>query len=100
MISYIGILDLCMELNVKFYFCDIAMKFLNIEESEFIEGLNIKALPLYHIINVHKDNKTFYITLFGGLCPSINVFIFTQLFLPFQSFLQQLQTLNEELVLY
>ena len=61
MISYIGILDLCMELNVKFYFCDTAMKFLNIEESEFIEGLNIKALPLYHIINVHKDNKTFFI---------------------------------------
>ncbi|MBF95933.1 MAG: hypothetical protein CMJ13_01750 [Pelagibacterales bacterium] len=61
MTSYTEVLKLCDSLNVKFFFCDTAVKFLNIKKIDFMESMNIKPMPLYRIVNKHKNNKTFFI---------------------------------------
>ena len=61
MTSYIEVLKLCNALNVKFFFCDTAIKFLNINKVDFMEDINIKPKPLYHMVSKHKNHKTFFI---------------------------------------
>ena len=61
MSNYLEVLKLCSELKVKFFFCSTALQFLDIRKNDFIKNINIESTPLYHVINKHKNNKTFFI---------------------------------------
>ena len=52
MTNYLDIFKLCSEINIKIYYCDTAIDFLDITCS-FIQGKN-KVMPLYQVINSTK----------------------------------------------
>ena len=61
MTSYLDVFNLCLEIKVKFFYCDTAMNFLNLERKDLINNNKVVAMSLYEIINKHKNNKTIFI---------------------------------------
>ena len=59
--GYLEMLNLCLELKIKFYFCKTALDFLNLSEEAFLENFHIKSAPLYQIINRYKNEETIFI---------------------------------------
>ena len=59
--AYLEILNLCAELKIKFFFCNTALEFLNLSESDFLDKFKIKSAPLYKILNQFKNEKTIFI---------------------------------------
>ena len=59
--SYLEMLDLCLELKIKFYYCNTALEFLDLSEDIFLDEINIKSMPLYQIINQYKKEQTIFI---------------------------------------
>ena len=61
MTNYLDIFKLCSEININIYYCDTAIDFLDITQSSFIKGIKIKSMPLYQVINNHKNSQTIFI---------------------------------------
>ena len=43
-------INLCNELEIKFFYCKTALDFLNFFENDFESSIKIKPAPLYQII--------------------------------------------------
>ena len=61
MTNYVNIFKLCSEINIKIYYCETAIDFLDITPNSFIKGIIIKSMPLYQVINSHKNSQTIFI---------------------------------------
>jgi len=61
MTNYVNIFKLCSEINIKIYYCETAIDFLDITPNSFIKGITIKSMPLYQVINSHKNSQTIFI---------------------------------------
>ena len=61
MTSYLDVFNLCLEIKVKFFYCDTAMNFLNLEHKDLMNNKKVVAMSLYKIINKHKNDKTIFI---------------------------------------
>ena len=61
MTSYLDVFNLCLEIKVKFFYCDTAMNFLNLEHKDLMNNKKVVAMSLYEIINKHKNDKTIFI---------------------------------------
>ena len=59
--SYLEMINLCIELKIRFYFCKTAIDFVNINEKEFLDNLIIKSMALYQLVNKHKNDQTIFI---------------------------------------
>ena len=59
MTNYLDIFKLCSEININIYYCDTAIDFLDIPQSSFIKGIKINSMPLYQVINNHKNSQKY-----------------------------------------
>ncbi len=51
----------CKELDIKFFFCNTALHFLDISEGDITELIDIKPIGMYSILNSHKENQILFI---------------------------------------
>ena len=61
MTSYVDVLNLCLDIKVKFFYCDTAVNFLNLKHKDLMNNKKVVAMSLYKIINKHKNDKTIFI---------------------------------------
>ena len=59
--SYLEMINLCNELEIKFFYCKTALDFLNFFENDFLSSIKIKPAPLYQMISDYKDEQTVFI---------------------------------------
>ena len=59
--DYKSLLNLCKDLNIKFYYCSTAFSFLNIKSDDIFPDLNINSEGLYSIINSYKTYQIIFI---------------------------------------
>ena len=51
----------CKELDVKIFYCETAMEFLNIHSDEINELVSIKPKSMYSILNINKHGEIIFI---------------------------------------
>ncbi|MEC8100125.1 MAG: DsrE family protein [Pseudomonadota bacterium] len=59
--SYLEMINLCNELEVRFFYCKTALDFLNFFEKDFLSSIKIKSAPLYQMISEYKNEQTIFI---------------------------------------
>lgn len=51
----------CKDLNVRIYFCETALNFLDIEKDNLINSIQLESLGMYTILNDHKKDQLIFI---------------------------------------
>ena len=51
----------CKELEVKVFYCETAIEFLNISSNEIINLVNIKPKSMYSVLNSYKQGEIIFI---------------------------------------
>ena len=59
--SYLEIINLCNELEIRFFYCKTALDFLNVSENDFLSSIEIKSVPLYKMVSDYKNEQTVFI---------------------------------------
>ena len=59
--SYLEMINLCNELEIRFFYCKTALDFLNFFEKDFLSSIKIKSAPLYQMISEYKNEQTIFI---------------------------------------
>ena len=51
----------CKELEVKFFYCETALEFLNIASTDITNLIDIKPISMYSILNSNKEGEIIFI---------------------------------------
>ena len=55
------IFSYCKELEVKIFYCETALEFLNIASTDIINLIDIKPISMHSILNLNKENEILFI---------------------------------------